>query len=212
MAMKDKRGFGYPGNFGIVVIGASRGGLEAISTIARSLSPDLPIGVAAVLHTSADSPRILDEIIGSSAAMPVSYAKQDASILAGHIYIAPPDSHLIVRAPGTFGLEAGPKIRHLRPAADRLFESAAQIYQERVIGVVLTGDDGDGTVGLRAIHAVGGIGIIQDPNEAFDPSMPRSALQGDDPAFCVPLEDMGTLLTTLSHRLIAHADSHSGRL
>ena len=166
------------------------------------------MGVAAVLHSAPNGPRILDEIIGSYAALPVSYATQDAPLLAGHIYIAPPDTHLIVASPGVLGLEAGPKMRHSRPAADRLFESAAAIYKDRVIGVVLTGDDGDGTAGLRAIHAAGGIAVIQDPLDAFDPGMPQSALRDDDPDYRVQIEDMGALLTTLTHRLSARARSH----
>jgi two-component system chemotaxis response regulator CheB len=190
---------------GIVVIGASRGGLEAISTIARSLAPDLPVGIVAVLHTAPDSPMILDEIIGARAAMPVAYATEGASILPGHIYLAPPDRHLVVVARGLLGLEAGPKVRHSRPAADRLFESAAEAYGDRVIGVVLTGADGDGTAGLRAIHAVGGIGVVQDPDDAYDPGMPRSALRADDPDYSVRLENMGVLLTTLSRRLATRA-------
>jgi two-component system chemotaxis response regulator CheB len=195
--------FGFQPDRGILVIGASRGGLEAISILARSLSPDLPVGVAAVLHSAPDGPKILDEIIGSYAALPVLYATQGATLLAGHIYIAPPDTHLIVSAPGRLALEAGPKIRHSRPAADRLFESAAAVYKNRVIGVVLTGDDGDGTAGLRAIHAAGGIAVVQDPDDAFDPGMPQSALRGDDPDYRVQIDDMGALLTTLTHRLSA---------
>jgi two-component system chemotaxis response regulator CheB len=82
-----------------------------------------------------------------------------------------------------------------------LFESAAEVYGDRVIGVVLTGGDSDGTAGLRAIHAAGGVAVIQDPGEATDPSMPDSALRDDHPDFCVRLEDMGRLLTSLSRRL-----------
>jgi two-component system chemotaxis response regulator CheB len=186
---------------GIVVIGAARGGLEAISTLARSLSPDLPVGVAVVLHCTADSPRILDEIIGSRAPLTVSYATEGAALLPGHIYVAPPDSQLIVAARGVLALEPTPRSAKSGFAADRLFESAAEIYGERAIGVVLTGDDGDGAAGLRAIHAAGGIGVVQDPADAYDPSMPEHALQHDDPDYRVQIGDLGALLTTLTHRL-----------
>jgi two-component system chemotaxis response regulator CheB len=189
-------------NLGIVVIGASRGGLAALSLLARSLTPDLPLGVAVVLHTSPDSPMILDQIIGTRAAVPVSYATQGAQLRAGHIYLAPPNYHLIVSAPGMLGLESSPKIQHARPAADRLFESAAAVYAERVIGVVLTGGDGDGTAGLRAIHAAGGLAIVQDPRDADAPGMPESALNDDDPDFCLRIEEIGPLLTTLSRHLV----------
>ncbi|HEX3837703.1 MAG TPA: chemotaxis protein CheB [Steroidobacteraceae bacterium] len=200
-AGRDDEQLGFQAARGILVIGASRGGLEAISTIARSLSPDLPVAVAAVLHSAPDGPRILAEIIGARAALPVSYATQGAALLPGHLYIAPPDAQLIVAAPGMLGLEATLTVRNSRPAADPLFESAAKVYKDRVIGVVLTGDDGDGTAGLRAIHAAGGIAVIQEPSDAFDPSMPESALYGDDPDYRVQIEDMGALLTTLTHLL-----------
>jgi two-component system chemotaxis response regulator CheB len=200
---------GFEPHLGILVIGASRGGLEALSTIARSLSPDLPVGIAAVLHSAPDSPRILAEVIGARAALPVSYATQGATVLPGHIYIAPPDAQLVVTAPGKLGLDGGISLRDFRPAADRLFESAAKIYKDRVIGVVLTGDDGDGTAGLRAIHAAGGIAVIQEPADAFDPSMPLSALHGDDPDYRVQIENMGALLTSLSHLLGTKSTSYS---
>ena len=187
---------------GIIVIGASRGGIKAISTLLQSLSRELPVGVAAVLHTGPGSPRLLDRIVGDRAALPVSYATQGEHLQVGHVYLAPPDHHLVVAERGVLGLADGPKVRHSRPAADRLFESAAGIYGERVIGVVLTGGDGDGTAGLNAIHAKGGIAVVQDPRDAEDRAMPESAISGDSPDYCVRIDEMGKLLNTLSRRYL----------
>jgi two-component system chemotaxis response regulator CheB len=98
---------------------------------------------------------------------------------------------LIVISPGLLGLDAGLKVWFLRPAADRLFQSAAEVYGPRVIGVVLTGANQDGTDGLRAVKAAGGVTVVQQPADAQTPSMPRSVLVGADPDHCVSLDEMG---------------------
>jgi two-component system chemotaxis response regulator CheB len=182
---------------GIVVVGASRGGIDAVCKLARSLPAELPAALAIVLHTGPKSPRMLASMIGACTPLPVSYAGQNTQILAGQIYIAPPSFHLIVASRTKLGLNAGPKVKFSRPAADRLFESAAQAFGARTIGVVLTGGGGDGTMGLRAIKAVGGITIVQNPAQALDPSMPKSALQGGHPDYCLTVEKIGPLLATL---------------
>ena len=151
-----------------------------------------------VLHTGSHSPRLLAEIIGKYAPIPVSYGIQYEEVLPGHVYVAPPDRHLIVTRPGWLGLDAGAKVRHSRPAADRLFQSAAQFYGCRVVGVVLTGGDGDGTDGLRAIKAAGGLGIVQDPADATAPDMPMNALKGDHPDYCLLLDEIGPMLVKLA--------------
>ncbi|RYC28937.1 chemotaxis protein CheB [Lichenibacterium minor] len=181
----------------LVVIGASRGGLEALNQLASGLTIDFPAAVLIVLHTSPDSPRMFARIMGQHTPLSVEYAEQGGNILPGHILFAPPDRHMVVFDEGFIGLHAGPKVHHSRPAADVLFRSAAEVYGPRVIGVVLTGGDGDGTDGLRAIKAAGGISVVQEPDEAIDPSMPRSALQGGSPDYRVPLDEMAELLTRL---------------
>jgi two-component system, chemotaxis family, protein-glutamate methylesterase/glutaminase len=182
---------------GIVVVGASRGGIDAVCKLARSLPAVLPSARAIVLHTAPESPRMLASIIGACTHLPVSYAGQNTQMLAGHIYIAPPSFHLIVASQTQLELDAGPKVNYSRPAADRLFESAAQAFGTRTIGVVLSGGNVDGTQGLRAIKAAGGIAIVQNPVQALDPGMPQSALQGDHPDYCLNVEEIGPLLARL---------------
>jgi len=150
----------------IIVVGASAGGLEALRRVIGAFPPAFPASVMVVLHTARHSPKLLAEIIGEYASIPVAYGTQNEEVLSGHVYLAPPDHHLIVTQCGWLGLDAGAKVRHSRPAADRLFISAAEFYGPRVIGVVLTGGDGDGTDGLRAIKKAGGLAIVQDPAEA----------------------------------------------
>ncbi len=181
----------------VIVIGASKGGIEAVHSLVRSLPADLEAAVAVVVHTHPTSPRLLADIIGRDAALRTVYGTQGVKLERGHVYIAPPDLHLTVTALETFHLDHGPKLDFHRPAADALFQSAASVFGPRVIGVVLTGGEGDGTEGLKAIHAAGGVGIVQDPREAVAPSMPRHAITGDHPSFVVKLADMAELLVRL---------------
>lgn len=182
----------------IIVVGASHGGLAAVCTLVRSLPSNLPATIAIVLHTSAQSPRMLASIVGSCTVLPVAYATDDTTPLAGHIYIAPPALHLVFPCRGLLALDGGPKVRYSRPAADRLFETAAACYGARVIGVVLTGGNSDGTEGLRAIKNAGGTAIVQDPAQAKDPRMPRSALRAIGSDHCMAVERMGPFLTALA--------------
>jgi two-component system chemotaxis response regulator CheB len=190
-------GLPMPAARDIIVIGASAGGLEALCKLTGSLPARFEAALIIVLHTSVQSPRLFAEIVGRCTPLPVSYGRQGDKVRLGHVYFAPPDYHLIVISPGLLGLDAGPKVWFVRPAADRLFQSAAEVYGPRVIGVVLTGANQDGTDGLRTVKAAGGVTVVQQPAEAWNPSMPRSALVGADPDHCVSLDEMGSLLVTL---------------
>ncbi len=181
----------------IIVIGASFGGLEALTKLASGLTSDFPAAILIVLHTSLQSPRMLARIVGQHTPLSVDYAEQGGNILPGHVLFAPPGLHMVVIDEGFVGLHAGPKVHHSRPAADVLFRSAAEVYGPRVIGVVLTGGDGDGADGLRAIKAAGGLSVVQEPEGAADPGMPLSALHIGDPDHVVSLDEMAGLLSQL---------------
>jgi two-component system, chemotaxis family, protein-glutamate methylesterase/glutaminase len=160
----------------LVVIGASSGGIHALQTIAAGLPADFPAAVCAVVHMSAESPGLLDIILQRAGPLPVSTAAQGARLEGGHIYVAPPDHHLIVE-PGALRLTKGPRENRFRPAIDPLFRSAARVFGPAAIGVVLTGNLDDGTAGLWAIKQLGGIAIAQDPADATFTSMPESAIR-----------------------------------
>jgi two-component system, chemotaxis family, protein-glutamate methylesterase/glutaminase len=159
-------------------IGGSLGGLQALERVVRAFPPAFPATVAAVLHTGERSPRLLAKPLAQHTPLHVDYAEDGQHPLPRHIYLAPPAVHLVVLASGSFGLEAGPKVRYSRPAADRLFTTAAQAFGERVIGVVPSGGGADGTGGLASIKSRGGMTIVQSPSDAQDSGMPRSALMG----------------------------------
>jgi two-component system, chemotaxis family, protein-glutamate methylesterase/glutaminase len=160
----------------VIVIGASAGGIEALIQVVAALPANLPAAVFVVLHVSPYAPSRLPAILTREGALPAAHAEDGEPIVAGRIYVAPPDHHLLVRA-GHVHLASGPKEEGSRPAANPLFRTAARTYGRRVAGVVLSGALADGTAGLLAIEQAGGLTIVQDPEDAAFPSMPLSAIR-----------------------------------
>ncbi len=185
----------------IIVIGASAGGLKAFETIVSQLPSNFPAAVFIVWHISPDYPSLLPEILARSTPLRVKHASGKEPIRPGHIYIAPPDHHMLVEW-GNVHLSRGPKENRFRPAIDVLFRSAALSYGERVIGVVLTGSLDDGAAGLYAIKERGGIAVVQDPFDALHPSMPKAAMKAVAVDHCVPIVEMGALLVNLVNKAI----------
>jgi two-component system chemotaxis response regulator CheB len=185
----------------IIVIGASAGGLKAFETIVSQLPSNFPAAVFIVWHISPDYPSILPEILARFTPLRVKHASGKEPIRPGHIYIAPPDRHMLVEW-GNVRLSRGPRENRFRPAIDVLFRSAAHSYGERVIGVVLTGSLDDGAAGLYAIKERGGITVVQDPADALHSSMPRAAIKAVEVDYCVPIIEMGALLAHLVNKAI----------
>ena len=181
----------------IIVVGASAGGVEALVTVASTLSRDLPAAVFVVLHIPAQSPSLLPEILGRSGPLLAIPAVDSMAIEQGCIYVAQPDYHLLVE-PGHVRVVRGPRENRHRPAVDTLFRSAARAYGPRVVGVVLTGSLDDGTAGLLAVKRRGGIAVVQDPDEALYSGMPRNALENVNVDYTLPLAAIGALLARLA--------------
>src|SRR5262245_36988791 len=158
----------------LVAVGASAGGVESLRRLVAKLPPDLPAAVAVVLHLSPASPSLLSQILARSGPLRASQAKDGEVVRESHIYVAPPDHHLLVDG-DRFRLDRGPTINGVRPAVDALFRSAASSYGPCAIGVVLSGSLDDGTAGLRAIKEKGGYALVQDPSDAPHRDMPTSA-------------------------------------
>ncbi len=159
----------------IIVIGGSAGGVEALETIARTLPASFDGSIFATLHFPEHGTSLLPAILSRVSAVPASHATDGEAIMPGRIYVASPDYHLLLTQ-DRIRLVRGPRENGSRPAVDVLFRSAALAFGRRVIGVVLTGNLDDGTAGLAAIKRRGGIAVVQDPDSALFPSMPRSAL------------------------------------
>jgi two-component system chemotaxis response regulator CheB len=160
----------------LVAVGASAGGVESLRRLVAKLPDDLPAAVAIVLHVSPASPSLRSQILTRSGPMRASQAKDGEIIREAHIYVAPPDHHLLVDG-DRFRLDRGPTINGVRPAVDALFRSAAASFGPCAIGVVLSGSLDDGTAGLRAIKEQGGYALVQDPADAPHRDMPTSAIE-----------------------------------
>lgn len=185
----------------LIVVGASSGGLEALRTLVARLPAHLQAAVLVVLHTHPDSPMLLADILNRAGSLPCCYARDGDEIGYGHLYLAPPDRHLFVEQ-GRLRLTHGPKENRVRPAVDPLFRSAAAAYGPRVIGVVLTGNLNDGSAGLWAVKAAGGLAVVQDPGGIPYPGMPQSALAVVDVDHVAPLNEIPALLIQLVEQAI----------
>ena len=187
----------------LIVIGASAGGVSALRLLVAGLGPDLAAPILIVLHIGAHR-SLLPEVLNTKGLL-VKHAEEGEPILPGHIYTAPPDRHMRI-IDGCVQLDRGPKENWSRPAIDPLFRSAAQSHGPATIGVILTGQINDGTLGLGEIKRCGGITIVQDPNEADYPEMPRSAAANVEIDHCLPLAEIpGLLIRLVAERQAAMA-------
>lgn len=182
----------------IVVIGASAGGVASLWHLVQGLPTNLPAAIFVVFHISAKYPSLLPKILQSGKLATV-HAVDGTEIEPGHIYVAPPDRHLLIK-PHHMQVVFGPKQNRFRPAIDPLFRTAALAYGERVVGVVLSGALNDGTAGLISIKQQGGIVIAQDPKEAMFSSMPESAIKHADVDYILPVADIASVLVNLANQ------------
>jgi two-component system chemotaxis response regulator CheB len=178
-----------PRGAAVVVVGASAGGVEALVALVGSLRADFPHPIVVVLHVSPAGTSVLPAILARSCRLAVAPAADGARLRAGHVYVAPPDSHLLVED-GHIRLSQAPRENGHRPAIDPTMRTAAATHGGATIGIVLSGSRDDGTAGLIAIKAQGGIAIVQDPDEALYPAMPRSAIAHLTPDAVLPIGAM----------------------
>ena|SRR5437899_149530 len=190
----------------IVAAGASMGGVETLSKLVSSLPGDFKAPLLVVMHTAPHGPGLLPQILGQAGRLPAKHAEEGDPIAAGKIYVAPPDQHLLVDN-GRLRLSRGPAVNRNRPSIDVLFQTAAEAYGAKVIGVVLTGSLSDGVAGLQRIKANGGTTIVQDPNDALCPEMPLNALRAGSIDYTVPLAEIPALIA----ELIARGPQRKGR-
>jgi two-component system chemotaxis response regulator CheB len=181
--------------FDAVVVAASYGGVHALRTLVSALPVDFPVPVLLVLHVGA-RPSALVKILGWRSALAVRWAEQGLHPRPRTVYVAPPDRHLTLSGQRTFVLSEDPKVHSTRPAADPLFQSAARVYGQRCLGVVLTGMGRDALEGARAIHASGGLVLAQDEATSAAFGMPGGVAGQHLARFVLPLD-------TLAHALVS---------
>jgi two-component system chemotaxis response regulator CheB len=172
----------------IVVIAGSAGALAPLRRIIAVLPEPCAAAVFVVIHIG-PNPSVLPSLLQRVCRLPVEFAQDGAVIEAGHVYVAPSDQHVLVDRKAML-LNWGSKVHHTRPAADPLFISAAKAHSNRVMGIVLSGGDGDGAEGLRIIKEHGGVALVQRPEDAVDPSMPNAAIMADHPDACLAVGEI----------------------
>ena len=180
----------------IIVVGTSAGGVEALCEMTKHLPKDLDASIFVVMHIGTET--MLPQILSRCGNLPAVRAEHEKRYEHGCIYCAPPHCHLSIKDHKTV-LTRGPRENGHRPAIDVLFRSAARTHRSKVIGVVLTGGRDDGSAGLFAIKARGGVAIVQDPSEAFTPNMPQNAISMVNVDFCLPVRQIAEVLVQLTN-------------
>lgn len=177
-----------------IVIGTSAGGFQATKTLLSRLQEALPAAVIIVQHLPNRSNDSMVKLLNEVSRLPVKEVEDKEPIVAGTVYLCPPDYHLLIEREKCFTLSVDPKVNFSRPSIDVLFESAAEVYRDELIGVVLTGANDDGSVGLRVIKEHGGMTIVQNPAEAEYPEMPSAAAAASEVDVLLALDEIADFL------------------
>jgi len=185
--------------FELVVIGTSWGGLKAIEILLSGLPRDFPLAIAIAQHRDRNAGERLSKLLQRHSLLPVLEAEDKHKLTSGHVYLAPADYHLLVE-PGNFALSTEAPVLYSRPSIDLLFESAADAYTHRAIGVILTGANRDGAQGLAALKRRGGLAIVQEQAEAESSSMPTAAIATTQVDYILPRAKIASCLIKLADR------------
>jgi two-component system chemotaxis response regulator CheB len=180
-----------------IAIGASAGGIEALTVLLPALPRGSLAAVFVVLHLPRERNSLLVEIFRPRCAVDVREAEDKEPVAPGSVYFAPPDYHLLLDKGPRLALSVDEPVMFSRPSIDVLLESAADLYGPRLLGIVLSGANGDGAIGLKKVHAAGGLAWVQDPEEAKASLMPESALKQVPDSHVLSLTEMATRLQTL---------------
>ena len=179
-----------------VVVGASAGGIHALGVLLPLLPRDTPFPIIIVVHLPPRPPSALATLFAKKCAIAVREAEPKEAAVAGTVFFAPPDYHLLVESDRTFSLSIDPPDNHSRPSIDALFVSAADAYGTSLLGIVLTGASADGAAGAEAIGRAGGVVVVQDPRTAEVATMPSAAIARVQPHAIGSLEDIANILLT----------------
>ena len=185
------------GNFDIVALAASAGGLRALSNVLSTLPGDFPAAIVVVQHLDPRHRSLMAEILSRRTALKVKQAEEGERLAVGTVYIAPPNRHLLINRDSSLSLTQSELVHFVRPSADLLFESVAASYRERAIAVVLSGSGSDGSMGVKAIKKMGGTVILQDQQSSEYFGMPGAAAETVSADFVLPLEEIAGALVTL---------------
>ena len=182
----------------LVVIGASSGGLDVLIKLLKRLPEHFLIPIVAVLHQRPNRSSGVPDMLSKYTHLTVQEPDDKQGIEAGHFYVAPPNYHLLIDSEKVFSLSLDAPLNFCRPSIDMAMESAADVYQNKLIGIVLTGANSDGAQGLNYIKKKGGHTLVQDPTEATVDSMPRAAIEATDVDEVLGIEEIADRLSSLA--------------
>ena len=180
-----------------VVIGASAGGVQALAQLLPAFAQGTKAAIFVVLHLPRDRPSLLADVFSPKCALRVREAQDKEPVAPGTVYFAPSNYHLLVDDGPQLALSTDDLVHHSRPSIDVLFESAADVYREHLLGVLLTGANEDGAQGLAAVQDAGGITVVQEPETAQASTMVLSAMQLRAPDHVLPLSRIAELFQTV---------------
>jgi two-component system, chemotaxis family, protein-glutamate methylesterase/glutaminase len=184
-------------DYELIVVGASWGGLHAVGTFLEGLGSQTSAAVVIAQHRSSEGSDGLAQLLQTHTELPVRDAEDKDEVVPGTVLLAPGDYHLLIESGGTLALSTQERVQFARPSIDVLFESAAEAYREKCVGIVLTGANEDGAAGLARIKELGGVAIVQDPESAARAEMPAAAIAATAADVVLPLEQIGLFLRGL---------------
>lgn len=181
-----------------LIIGGSAGSLDVLLKVLPGLDADLSFPVIIVIHRKNGTDSLLPELLSGKTALVVKEIDEKEALLPGTVYIAPSDYHTLIEQDRTFSLDDSEKVNYSRPAIDVTFQSAAEVYRDRLVCVLLSGSNADGVNGLKSVKSWGGIAVIQDPATARVAYMPQQAALQVKIDYTLPMEDMAEFINLLS--------------
>lgn len=182
----------------VLIIGGSAGSLEVLIQILPQLTQIPTFAIVMVLHRKSGEDATLEELIAIKSKIPVVEVEDKTPLKAGYIYVAPSDYHLLFETNDILSLDTSEKINYSRPSIDVSFESAAEVYGESLVAILLSGANSDGTEGLLAIKNAGGITVVQEPDSAQMPFMPKNALEATNPAYVLDVAGILQFITSIN--------------
>jgi two-component system chemotaxis response regulator CheB len=184
----------------MLVIGLSAGGTPLVKQLLAALPHDYSLAVAVLAHLPQGYESCLAEVLNAVSTLPVSMAKDKERVLAGHVYVAPPDYHLLIEKNQQFALSEDERVKSVRPSIDVLFSSAAEVFEADLIAVILSGANSDGVDVMVAVKQVGGLGIVLNPHDTDFNTMPRAVIERVAVDYVAGIEDIISLLVSVDEK------------
>ena len=186
-------------DFCCITIGVSAGGTKALSGFLPMLPADFPLPIVIIQHLHPNQGLFFIEYFDNHCNLKVKCADEKETIKKGHVYFAPPNYHLLLEEDKTFSLSIDKRVNYSRPSIDVFFMSASDVFTSKLIGIVLTGANYDGALGLKAIKEAGGLAIVQNPDDAESKPMPSAAIKSTKTDYILPLKEIANLLVSSFH-------------